>query len=87
MAEAAAMTGRPAAIVEMIHAGEILLAFDLAEQARSVLTLLNKHATGTWTLLVSSVIRTMQPPGTAASSRSIVGISPCTGATGATSFR
>jgi predicted nucleic acid-binding protein len=44
MAEAAAMTGRPAAIVEMIHAGEIVLAFDLAAQAASVLTLLRKYA-------------------------------------------
>jgi predicted nucleic acid-binding protein len=43
MAEAAAMTGQPAAIVEMIQAGEIVLAFDLADQAASVLTLLNKY--------------------------------------------
>jgi predicted nucleic acid-binding protein len=44
MAEAAAVTGRPAAIVEMIHAGEIVLAFDLAAQAASVLALLKKYA-------------------------------------------
>lgn len=44
MAEAAAMTGRPAAIVEMVQAGEIL-AFDLAEQAASVLVLLRKYVT------------------------------------------
>ena len=44
MAEAAAMTGRPAAIVEMIHAGEVVLNFDLAAQAASVLTLLKKYA-------------------------------------------
>lgn len=44
MAEAAAMTGRPAAIVEMIQAGEIVLAFDLTEQAASVLALLKKYA-------------------------------------------
>jgi predicted nucleic acid-binding protein len=43
MAEAAAMTGKPAAIVEMIKAGEIVLAFDLAEQADSVLALLDKY--------------------------------------------
>jgi predicted nucleic acid-binding protein len=43
MAEAAAMTGKPAAIVEMIKAGEIVLAFDLAEQADSVLALLQKY--------------------------------------------
>jgi predicted nucleic acid-binding protein len=43
MAEAAAMTGKPAAIVEMIKAGEIVLAFALAEQADSVLALLQKY--------------------------------------------
>lgn len=43
MAEAAAMTGRPAAIVEMIQAGEIILAFDLGAQASSVLTILRKY--------------------------------------------
>lgn len=37
------MTGRPAAIVEMIQAGEIVLAFDLAAQAASVLALLKKY--------------------------------------------
>jgi predicted nucleic acid-binding protein len=44
MAEAAAMTGQPAAVVEMIHAGEIVLAFDLTQQAASVLALLKKYA-------------------------------------------
>jgi len=43
MAEAAAMTGQHAAIVEMIKSGEIILAFDLAEQADSVLALLKKY--------------------------------------------
>src|SRR5262245_54379181 len=43
MAEAAAMTGNPLAIVEMIAAREIVLAFDLAEQADSVLALLRKY--------------------------------------------
>ena len=43
MAEAAAMTGDPAAIVEMIHAGEIILDFDLAHHAESVLRLLKKY--------------------------------------------
>jgi predicted nucleic acid-binding protein len=43
MAEAAAMTGRPAAIVEMIQAGEIVLAFDFGAQASSVLALLQKY--------------------------------------------
>ena len=44
IAEAAAMTGQPAAIVEMIHAGEIVLTFSLADQAASVLALLRKYA-------------------------------------------
>jgi len=43
MAEAAALTGRPAAIVEMIQAKEILLSFDLAEQTAAVLALLKKY--------------------------------------------
>jgi predicted nucleic acid-binding protein len=44
MAEAAAMTGQPAAIVEMIQAGEIVLAFSLADHAASVLALLRKYS-------------------------------------------
>ena len=44
MAEAAALTGEPAAIVEMIAAKEIVLSFDLAEQAAGVLLLLKKYA-------------------------------------------
>lgn len=43
MAEAAAMTGRPAAIVEMIHSEEIILSFDLSEQTAGVLALLRKY--------------------------------------------
>src|SRR5690348_2149015 len=44
IAEAAALTGQPSAVVEMIDAGEIVLGFDLAEQAAGVLLLLNKYA-------------------------------------------
>ena len=44
MAEAAALTGRPAAIVEMIQAEEILLRFNLSEQTAGVLSLLKKYA-------------------------------------------
>jgi predicted nucleic acid-binding protein len=44
MAEAAALTGQPAAIVEMIASGEVVLAFDLGEQATAVLRLLEKYA-------------------------------------------
>ncbi|HYN90433.1 MAG TPA: hypothetical protein VER75_00830, partial [Thermoleophilaceae bacterium] len=38
------MTGQPAAIVEMVRAGEIVLTFDLSAQAASVLALLKKYA-------------------------------------------
>ena len=38
------MTGQPAAIVEMIQAGEIILNFDLSEQTAGVLSLLKKYA-------------------------------------------
>ncbi len=44
VAEAAALTRQPAAIVEMIGSGEIVLAFDLAEQTAGVLLLLRKYA-------------------------------------------
>lgn len=57
IAEAAAMTGRPAAIVEMIHAGEIVLAFDLAEQAASVLALLKKYADRNMDLADACIVR------------------------------
>jgi predicted nucleic acid-binding protein len=57
MAEAAAMTGRPAAIVDMIHAGEIVLAFDLAAQAASVLKLLKKYADREMDLADACIVR------------------------------
>ena len=44
VAEAAALTGQPAALVEMIAAKEIVLAFDLSEQTAAVLALLKKYA-------------------------------------------
>jgi len=43
MTEAAAMTGKPTAIVEMIRAQEIILAFDLYTQTAGVLALLKKY--------------------------------------------
>jgi predicted nucleic acid-binding protein len=43
MAEAAALTGQPVAIVEMIEADEIVLSFDLAQQAGAVLRLLKRY--------------------------------------------
>jgi predicted nucleic acid-binding protein len=57
MAEAAAMTGQPAAIVEMIHVGEIILAFDLAAQAASVLKLLRKYADREMDLADACIVR------------------------------
>jgi predicted nucleic acid-binding protein len=44
IAEAAALTGQPSAIVEMIASREIVLRFDLAEQTVGVLRLLKKYA-------------------------------------------
>ena len=46
LAEAAALTGQPAAIVEMVQQGELVLAFSLADQAAAVLSLLRKY--GDW---------------------------------------
>ncbi|MDO8349384.1 MAG: pilus assembly protein [Planctomycetota bacterium] len=43
LAEAAAMTGQPQAVVEMVQAGELLLDFDLQEQSAAVLLLLKKY--------------------------------------------
>jgi uncharacterized protein len=57
MAEAAAMTGQPSAIVEMIHAGEIVLSFDLAEQTASVLALLKKYADRRMDLADACIVR------------------------------
>jgi len=51
------MTGQPVAIVEMIHAGEIVLAFDLAEQAASVLALLGKYADRHMDLADACIVR------------------------------
>jgi len=44
MAKAAALTGQPAAIVEMIASKEIVLNFDLSQQSAGVLVLLKKYA-------------------------------------------
>ena len=57
MAEAAAMTGQPAAIVEMIQAGEIVLSFNLSEQAASVLALLKKYADRNMDLADACIVR------------------------------
>jgi predicted nucleic acid-binding protein len=57
MAEAAAMTGQPAAIVEMIQSEEIILAFDLSEQAAGVLSLLKKYAGRDMDLADACIVR------------------------------
>jgi predicted nucleic acid-binding protein len=57
VAEAAAMTGRPTAIVEMVQAGEIVLAFDLAEQTAGILALLKKYADRRMDLADACIVR------------------------------
>jgi predicted nucleic acid-binding protein len=57
MAEAAAMTGQPAAIVEMIQAGEIVLAFSLSDHAAAVLALLRKYADRQMDLADACIVR------------------------------
>ena len=44
IAEAAALTNQPAAIVEMIASKEIVLSFDLGGQSAAILRLLKKYA-------------------------------------------
>jgi uncharacterized protein len=57
MAEAAALTGRPAAIVEMISGGEILLDFDLSKQTAGVLSLLKKYSDFQMDLADACIVR------------------------------
>lgn len=57
MAEAAAMTGRPDAIVEMIQVSEIVLDFDLSDQAAAVLSLLKKYADRHMDLADACIVR------------------------------
>ena len=57
MTEAAAMTGKPAAIVEMIRAGEIILAFDLTAQTAAVLALLKKYRDRDMDLADACIVR------------------------------
>lgn len=57
LAEASAMTGQAAAIVEMVRAGEIVLTFDLSAQAASVLALLKKHADREMDLADACIVR------------------------------
>jgi len=57
MAEAAAMTGQPIAIVEMIQSKEIVLAFQLAEQTASVVSLLRKYQDRDMDLADACIVR------------------------------
>jgi predicted nucleic acid-binding protein len=57
IAEAAALTGQPAAIVEMIQAEEIILRFSLAEQTAGVLALLKKYADRDMDLADACIVR------------------------------
>ena len=57
MAEAAAMTGKPAAIVDMIRAQEIILAFDLSTQTAGILTLLKKYQDRDMDLADACIVR------------------------------
>jgi predicted nucleic acid-binding protein len=57
MAEAAAMTGQPTAIVEMIHAQEIILHFDLSDQTAAVLALLKKYRDRDMDLADACIVR------------------------------
>ena len=57
MAEAAAMTSKAAAIVEMIHAQEIILAFDLSSQTAAILALLKKYRDRDMDLADACIVR------------------------------
>jgi len=57
MTEAAAMTGQPAAIVEMIQAEEIILNFDLSDQTAAVLSLLKKYRDREMDLADACIVR------------------------------
>src|SRR5436305_11134444 len=57
LTEAAAMTSQPVAIVEMIESGDIILDFDLEEQAAGVLALLNKYSDREMDLADACIVR------------------------------
>jgi predicted nucleic acid-binding protein len=57
LAEAAALTGQPAAIVEMVQQGELVIAFSLADQAAGVLSLLRKYADRQMDLADACIVR------------------------------
>lgn len=51
------MTGQPTAIVEVVQAGDIRLAFNLAEQTAGVLALLQKYADREMDLADACIVR------------------------------
>ena len=57
MAEAAAMTGQPHAVVEMIAAGDIVLAFNLSEHTAAILALLKKYRDRDMDLADACIVR------------------------------
>jgi uncharacterized protein len=57
LAEAAAMTRRPSAIVEMVRANEIILAFDLSAETDAVLRLLKKYTDREMDLADACIVR------------------------------
>jgi predicted nucleic acid-binding protein len=57
MTEAAAMTGQPSAIVEMIQAEEIVLDFDLSAQTAAVLSLLKRYRNREMDLADACIVR------------------------------
>ena len=57
LAEAAALTGQPAAMVEMVQQGELIIAFSLADQAAGVLSLLRKYADRQMDLADACIVR------------------------------
>ena len=57
LAEAAALTGQPAAIVEMVQQGELVVAFSLTDQAAAVLSLLRKYGDRRMDLADACIVR------------------------------
>lgn len=57
LAEAAAMTGLPSAIVEMVQCGDVVLDFNLAEHTARILALLTKYADRSIDLADACIVR------------------------------
>ena len=57
LAEAAAMTGQPAVIVEMVAAGDLRVEFDLQKESPAVLSLLRKYQDRGMDLADACVVR------------------------------